>query len=228
LQGPHGTNADGRGQDAKRIPVAKRRKFGCFTGNAVRKGAQKRAARVPKSDIDIQFSVLIFLVVVRSVLTSFPTATRRIAMSLDYAGISLAELVVKRPARSQTFARLGFDYCCHGRTTLGEACRRKHLNVDQICRDLDSAQAALSTEDSIDWPDRSLAELIDHIQTSHHSYLRRELPRLRRQLESAPALVPTHPQITDLRSIVDALWQELSQHMRKEEKVLFPWIVAIE
>ena len=149
-------------------------------------------------------------------------------MSLDYASVSLAELVAKRPARSHTFARLGFDYCCHGRTTLGEACRRKHLNIDQICRDLDGPQAALSTEESIDWPDRSLAELIDHIQTRHHSYLRRELPRLRRQLESAPALVPTHPQITDLRSIVDALWQELSQHMRKEEKVLFPWIVAIE
>jgi regulator of cell morphogenesis and NO signaling len=75
-----------------------------------------------------------------------------------------------------------------------------------------------------DWAHVSLAELVAHILSIHHEYLRRELPaisvRLTRVVEAhgekhGATLIP-------LRSAFSSLQEEISGHLRKEEMVLFP------
>jgi regulator of cell morphogenesis and NO signaling len=74
-----------------------------------------------------------------------------------------------------------------------------------------------------------LEELIEHIVSVHHSYLRRELPRLSALLER---VVLKHgaenPELIEAESIFDSLREELTDHMWKEEHVLFPWIELLD
>lgn len=93
------------------------------------------------------------------------------------------------------------------------------------------SQSLLTVPDAseaIDWSQRSLEDLIEHIESVHHAYLRRELPRLRNLFASIDRTICEQPQLGDLGGLLDALDAELTQHMRKEEMVLFPWIVETE
>jgi regulator of cell morphogenesis and NO signaling len=91
-----------------------------------------------------------------------------------------------------------------------------------------SPLTVLEAPEATDWSQRSLEDLIEHIESVHHAYLRRELPRLRNLFASIDRAICEHPQFGDLGGLLDALDAELTQHMRKEEMVLFPWIVETE
>ena len=76
-----------------------------------------------------------------------------------------------------------------------------------------------------DWSRASLTELVDHIESEHHGYLREELPRLSGLIEK---LVETHggrhSELLQCRQVFDSLRRELEPHMAKEEQILFPMI----
>jgi len=81
-----------------------------------------------------------------------------------------------------------------------------------------------------DWQTASLNELIDHIPTKHHAWLKTELPRLSRILHK---LTEAHgakhgDTLRALAGTFQALQQELDAHMMKEEVVLFPIIRSLE
>jgi len=83
--------------------------------------------------------------------------------------------------------------------------------------------------ENIDWSKCSLAALIEHIVSKHHTYLRTELVtlgQLAARCETESAQRP--PSARELRQILAALTEELMHHMHKEEFVLFPWIRQLE
>jgi regulator of cell morphogenesis and NO signaling len=84
------------------------------------------------------------------------------------------------------------------------------------------------SHETTDWSARPLEELIEHIELVHHAYLRRELPRLRSLLASIGQRRRERIEWTDLHDVLEALTAELTMHMRKEEMVLFPWIIDLE
>ena len=68
-------------------------------------------------------------------------------------------------------------------------------------------------------------ELVDHILNTHHEYLKAEFPRL---IELTEKVARVHgdkdKRLVALRDLVASMIAELSQHMNKEEQVLFPMI----
>lgn len=81
----------------------------------------------------------------------------------------------------------------------------------------------------IDLAASSLSELADHVEQTHHTYLRSELPRLE---EIAAKVVSIHgdkdPRLHKVRETFLALKAELSSHMMKEERILFPMVRELE
>lgn len=73
-------------------------------------------------------------------------------------------------------------------------------------------------------PDR----LARYIVETHHTFLNRELPRLR---EMAERVVNAHgagaPSLDRLFEVYVALEEELHSHMMKEERILFPAVAAL-
>ncbi len=143
---------------------------------------------------------------------------------------TIGELVAARPALARLFERLDIDYCCGGKQTLATACARRHLDVATTFALLDSAGAALAAGPAeVDAAAMGLAQLADHIESTHHAYLKTELPRL---VEMADRVATKHgwrdTRLADMAAAVRDLAEEMLGHMQKEEIVLFPLVRQIE
>jgi regulator of cell morphogenesis and NO signaling len=74
-----------------------------------------------------------------------------------------------------------------------------------------------------------LADLIAHINNTHHKYVKSEVARLRPLFDKVCNVHGTRqPELLRLRRDFHALAQELLTHMMKEEMVLFPYIERLE
>lgn len=140
---------------------------------------------------------------------------------------TVGELVREIPARSRVFERFSIDYCCGGKVPLHEACRARGLDPEHIEAEL----ARVSTEQAEPNNPSSmgLADLADHIESTHHAYLREELPRLDFLTKKvAQVHGDAEPRLNEIRRVFVACREELESHMLKEERVLFPMIRELE
>jgi regulator of cell morphogenesis and NO signaling len=140
-------------------------------------------------------------------------------------------VVAERLGRASLFERLGIDYCCHGEMPLGEACAGRSLEVTWVLDEIRRSDREDSADGSvaIDFTAMDATSLADHIEQTHHGYLRRELPRLAELIEKLLAHHgERHPELSDLRTTFRQLYEELASHMVKEERVLFPLIRQLQ
>ena len=89
-------------------------------------------------------------------------------------GATLGEVVNQVPGSARVFESYGLDYCCGGRRSMQDACRSQGVAVDDVL----AALGEVGIEAVPDWVAMGPAELIDHLESTHHRYLHTELPRL--------------------------------------------------
>jgi len=134
----------------------------------------------------------------------------------------VGQLVAERPARSRIFEQLGIDYCCGGRKPLGEVCQAKGLDPNAVLGDLEGAEALIAGVDT-DWTKASLTDLSNHIETTHHAYVRESLPRLTALIEKVSrAHGANDARLGELRDLFVAFRADFEAHLAKEELILFP------
>ena len=150
--------------------------------------------------------------------TSFTSAT------------TIGEIVAARPLLARVFERVGIDYCCGGKRSLAEACAAKGLDAATVAVMLEAAaQLGGGGAPTVDAAQLSLTALADHIEQTHHRYLKDELPQL---VEKAERVAVKHawrdPRLTAVAGTVRALAVEMFSHMAKEEQILFPLVRQLE
>ncbi|MGZ4709603.1 MAG: DUF542 domain-containing protein, partial [Acidimicrobiales bacterium] len=134
---------------------------------------------------------------------------------------TLADLVTQRPALARELERRSLDYCCGGQHSLAEACARRGLDVDETA----AALGAVGSPDPAPWATFGPAELVDHLEATHHAYLHEELPRLTALSEKvAQVHGGRHPELLEVLRLCRELRDDLEPHLAKEERVLFPMI----
>ena len=134
---------------------------------------------------------------------------------------TLGELVAERPARARVFERLGIDYCCHGRRSLGDATGEAGLDPAAVVAELD----AVADQTGADVDRLEPLALVDHILGTHHRYLHEELPLLVALAEKVRDVHGSrHPELTRVAALVAEIRDDLDPHLAKEEQVLFPAI----
>ena len=75
----------------------------------------------------------------------------------------------------------------------------------------------------------TLTELTEHLESTHHVYLKKTLPRLVALMDKVhQAHSPRHPELTRLQTVVENLRADLEPHLLKEEQILFPLIRQLE
>jgi len=135
---------------------------------------------------------------------------------------TVGELVVERPSRARLFERLGIDYCCGGKVTLAHTCAKQGLDLEQVTQELQKEQQTAAPA-GVDWATAPLSQLADHIEQTHHAYLKAELPRLNMLTEKVARVHGgRHQELVNLRHIFVGLKAEMEMHMMKEERILFP------
>lgn len=140
---------------------------------------------------------------------------------------TVGELVVENPTRARVFEKLGIDYCCGGKKPLADACAEQGLDVGRVTEALATADAP--GEGQRDWSQARLTELCDHIEATHHAYLKQELPRLTAMIQKvAQVHGDRHAELWMVRDVFEGMRSEMEAHMFKEEHILFPAIRRLE
>lgn len=153
-------------------------------------------------------------------------------MSSQTIDVTMAELVRRQPSLTAVFHQLGLDYCCHGERTFTQAAALAGVDLADATEAVEAVLA--SAEDQAGVGERELwlrlgpGALADHIEAVHHTRLRAELP----VLEGLAAEVESihghnHPELREVRHLVEELREDLLPHLAKEERVLFPAIRAL-
>jgi regulator of cell morphogenesis and NO signaling len=142
---------------------------------------------------------------------------------------TVREIAVENPASVKVFESIGIDYCCGGKRTLSDACARAGIPVDRVLAMIAEAESGAQPGAGVNWAEAPLRALAAHIVETHHGFVRREIPRIQSlMMKVVGRHGGAHPELREIESIFDALAQELSPHMMKEERVLFPYIGEME
>ena len=142
---------------------------------------------------------------------------------------TVRELALEIPEATRIFEKVGIDYCCGGDKSLEEACAVANLSADEVLDSLELAEETARTKQKDrNWQAEPLAELIDHINGTHHKYTREEIARLGPLFDKVVSVHgKNHPELQHVRTVFHGLAQELTMHIMKEERVLFPHIVRM-
>ncbi len=137
---------------------------------------------------------------------------------------TLGEIAVKDLRKAEIFKKYGLDFCCGGKKTVKQACAEKGLDVTKIEQELQQADKPLNTR-AMPYNDWALDFLADYIVNTHHSYVKKTLPDLVQYSAKVTKVHGGgHPELSRINELVEEINAEMSSHMIKEEKVLFPYI----
>ncbi len=137
---------------------------------------------------------------------------------------TLGQIAAKDLRKAQVFKKYGLDFCCGGKKTVKEACAEKGLDVAQVEHELQQADRIPASR-PLPYKDWSLDFLADYIVNTHHSYVRKNLPDIKAYAEKVLKVHgDRHAELLQVYQLVNEIYDELTAHMVKEEKVLFPYI----
>lgn len=141
---------------------------------------------------------------------------------------TLAEIVTDNYRTAAVFEKYHLDFCCNGKRSLEKACEEKNLNVAEVLSQLESTTRRDNT-DQFNYQQLSLTALANHIVSTHHQYVKNEMPLITMYLQKIAAKhCGRHPEMLQVFEIFTGLQHEMELHMQKEEQVLFPRIRQTE
>lgn len=140
----------------------------------------------------------------------------------------VASVVAAAPRTSRVFEKHGIDYCCGGKIPLAKACADRGVNETALLAELEAAVAEGAPEQ--DWSKEPLGAVLDHVLSTHHAFVKREIPRLVALMDKVYRVHgANHPEsIPEMWRIWKRISFELEQHLMKEEEILFPMIRQLE
>lgn len=143
------------------------------------------------------------------------------------ADMQVREIATAYPVSLRKFEQWGIDYCCGGGRPLAEACRRAGVSVDDAIATIEG----LIARETAPLPDLRVVpipDVVEHLLTTHHEFTRAELLRGAALAEKVWRVHGReHPELGQVFGVLTTLSAELLSHMRKEELVLFPYILAL-
>jgi len=144
----------------------------------------------------------------------------------------VGDIVVKFPQTRMLLEELGIDYCCGGKVSLSQAAEQAGLAADEVLADLTGAVESTETDSASvkDWSAASPSELVDHIEQTHHVFMKEQLPRLAGLLDK---VIRAHGErygemLERLKHKYLTLKTDIELHLAKEEQILFPLIRQME
>ena len=142
---------------------------------------------------------------------------------------TVKELAIEVPGATRVFEKLGIDYCCGGGRTLEAACTEAGIVAGEVVSQIEAAGLKEGSAREREWPQDSLGALVHFIIDKHHVFTTGEMARI----EPLLAKVRTvhghrHPELIEIERLFANLKADLTLHMKKEEMILFPYIIALE
>ena len=141
---------------------------------------------------------------------------------------NIGELVAKDYRMASVFKKHGIDFCCQGNRTIDDACIAKKVDVGSVLSDLNSIGTA-NNSTSIDYQSWPLDLLADYVEKTHHRYVEDKSPEIKSYLDRICEVHgDNHPELHQIKELFQKTVENLAQHMKKEELIVFPFIRKME
>ncbi|MBK8607805.1 MAG: DUF542 domain-containing protein [Chitinophagaceae bacterium] len=136
------------------------------------------------------------------------------------ASKTLAQIVTNNHKAASIFEKHHLDFCCKGKRTLEQACSESDIKIEEVLKELDKAEK--TSESKTNYNELSLAQLSEHIVSTHHNYVKNEMPALLGYLQKVSSKHgDRHPEMNKVFQIFGAVKEEMEFHMQKEEMVTY-------
>ncbi|WP_291125297.1 iron-sulfur cluster repair di-iron protein [Flavobacterium sp. UBA6031] len=145
----------------------------------------------------------------------------------NYKEIKIGEIVTQDFRAAEIFKNAGIDFCCGGNQSLEQACREK--KIDSTVLETELAKLEHTTVNALhNFNEWNLDFLCDYIVNTHHKTVMRLLPQLTAYTQKIEQVHGVHhPELKEIAALFSQINEELLQHLKKEEEVLFPAIKEV-
>jgi regulator of cell morphogenesis and NO signaling len=145
-------------------------------------------------------------------------------MSTDTNTQTIGEIVASDFRAASLFKNVGIDFCCGGNKSLTQACEEKGVDKVFFIQQLETlAQTPVSG--AMNFKEWELSFLSDYIINTHHKFVLKNLPELVFYTQKIAAVHGDHhPELIEVAELFTKINEELLQHLKNEEEVLFPAI----
>ncbi len=140
---------------------------------------------------------------------------------------TVAEIVTRNIKTADVFKKHGIDFCCGGGVSLEKVCTKKALDYEALRKELLQVDA-IETH-SNDYTQWELSFLVDYIVQEHHAYVTESIVLIYEYVTKVAKVHGHHyKELLEIQNTFLEVARELTFHMEKEEKVLFPYIKKLE
>jgi regulator of cell morphogenesis and NO signaling len=140
---------------------------------------------------------------------------------------TLATIVTNNHAAVPVLEKYNLDFCCKGKRTLADACTEKGLNTEVISQELENITSSTQSN-TMPFTEMKAEQLISYILIHHHFYVKQSMPAILSHLEKvATKHGERFPYMVEVFVLFKEIYKEMTAHMYKEEKILFPRIKEV-
>jgi regulator of cell morphogenesis and NO signaling len=137
---------------------------------------------------------------------------------------TIGEIVAGNYKSATVFRNHGIDFCCKGGRTLKDVCETKNISSETLLDELNTTLQE-TEKPAIDFQSFPPDLLADYIEKKHHRYVTNAIPVLLQYLDKVSKVHgDKQPELYEVTSLFRESAAALTQHMKKEELILFPYI----
>jgi regulator of cell morphogenesis and NO signaling len=141
---------------------------------------------------------------------------------------TIGEIVANDFRAASMFKEAGIDFCCGGNKSLSTACKEKGADESLLIRQLETL-ANTPVSGAMNFKEWDLSFLSDYIVNTHHKFVLKNLLELVLYTQKiANVHGGHHPELLEVATLFAKINEELLQHLKNEEEVLFPAIKEAE
>ena len=143
-------------------------------------------------------------------------------------GTTLGDIVSGDYRAAAVFQKHGIDFCCGGTRTIEEACRAKQIEAAEVLVEIER-ECAVADDAAPQYATWEPSALVAYIISKHHAYVTKALPAITAYTHKLAAVHgANHPELLQVDRLFAGVAAEMTSHMMKEERILFPFIVELE
>lgn len=139
----------------------------------------------------------------------------------------IKDIVNELPKTSDVFKKFRIDFCCGGNIPLSQAIEANGINEEVLMDELRVVfEKHGSTETDLDvWTKSDSTTIIDHVVNHYHRTSEEELAQLSPYVTKVSRVHgDNHPELLKVYELFYEFKKELTEHMAKEEEIVFPLI----
>jgi len=135
----------------------------------------------------------------------------------------IGQVVRENYQMASVFKQHQIDFCCNGNRTIQEACESAEIDFEKVLNELNSITN--EGNENIDFTSWPLDLLVSYIVKKHHRFVEEKITEIKPYLAKIVQVHGNqHPELLEIQKLFLASAGELTQHMKKEELILFPFI----